>query len=117
MDFLTTLAILVALITIWLNILATLAIRHDHTLDSFQKNSQFILVWLIPIFGSSIVLHLIFNHSPEAVPHSWIPWPLRTLIFGRTIKNNKDREEDIDYRTRIENNHHQETNDIGENND
>lgn len=70
----------------------TLAIKYDHTLDRFQKLSQLLFVWLIPIFGASFVIHLVYDHSPEAIPKNWIPWPFKTLIYGKPIKRNNNRD-------------------------
>ena len=41
---------------LWLSFLATFAVRHDQTLDSFQKKAQAIIVWLVKklIFGRPI---------------------------------------------------------------
>ncbi len=93
MEILLILGIVVVVMLVWINILATIAVRCDHTLEPFQKNVQLLLVWLIPIFGASIVLRLVFDHSPEAIPKAWIPWPLKNLIFGKQIKSNKNRDD------------------------
>ena len=99
MDIILALWLLILLVILWLNVLATLAIRYDHTLDKIQKTGQFFFVWLIPVLGASFVLHLVYEHSPETIPKSWIPWPLKNLIFGKPIKTNKHRDEnEIDCR-------------------
>jgi len=100
MDIILIVWLLVLLVTLWLNVLATMAIRYDHSLDKTQKTGQQCIVWLIPILGASVVLHLVYEHSPEAIPKSWIPWPLKKLIFGKPLKDNRYRDEhEIDYRT------------------
>ena len=88
-------AILVAL---WMNMLASISLKHDDMLEPFQKKAQFIIVWLFPFIDASIILHLIFEHSPNAIPKKWIPWPFKGMIFGKDIKPNKDRDEnELDY--------------------
>lgn len=44
-------------------------------------------VWLIPFIGAAFVLKLVYEHSPEAIPKFWIPWPFRKIIFGNTARN------------------------------
>jgi len=79
------------LIYLWMNLISSIAIKHDDTLNSFQKKTQTILIWLVPYLGSSIVLHMVFDHSPEAIPQKLIPWPFKKLIYGKNIKENKHR--------------------------
>jgi hypothetical protein len=75
-----------------------LAIKYDHTLEKVQKIAQLIFVWVIPIIGAGFVLHLVFDHSPDVIPRSWIPWPFKGLIYGPKPKPNKNRDEtEIDY--------------------
>jgi len=74
-------------ILLWLNFLASLAVKYDHTLEKVQVIGQLIFVWLIPFLGAAFVLKLVFEHSPEAIPRSWIPWPFKKLIFNPPIKN------------------------------
>ncbi len=75
----------------WLNILATIAVRYDRTLDVLQKNSQTVFLWLVPIFGGVIVLHLVWDHYPDAIPKSWIPWPFKKIIYGKSQPTNRNR--------------------------
>lgn len=98
MELLLFLAIVVTAILFWLNTLATLAVKYDHTLDQTQKITQSIIVWLIPFIGAAFILHLVFEHYPQAIPRNWIPWPFKKMIFGSSIKPNKNRDDDeIDY--------------------
>lgn len=98
MEVFFIIAIVFVCILLWLNFLATLAIKHDHTLEKIQRVAQFIFVWLIPFVGASIVLHFVYEHSPEAISKNWIPWPFKNLIFGKSIKSNKNRDDsEIDY--------------------
>jgi hypothetical protein len=91
MEVLVGLGILFCVILLWLNLLATLAIKYDHTLEIFQKIAQFIFVWMIPFFGAGIVLRLVYDHLPKAIPRGWIPWPFKNLIYGKPIKPNHNR--------------------------
>lgn len=88
-------ASLAALMLVWLNVLAMLAIKYDYTLDQFQKIAQFMFVWIIPYIGASIVLRIVYDHLPEAIPRSWIPWPFKSLIYGEPIESNEDRNDRI----------------------
>jgi len=101
---LLVITVLAPLILIWLNILATIAIRCDQTLERFQRTAQLIFVWVIPFLGASIVIRIVYEHSPETIPRSWIPWPFKSLIYGLPIKSNPlrdDREpEDVNMRNR-----------------
>jgi len=83
---------------LWLNTLATLAVKYDHTLDKTQKIAQLFIVWLAPFIGAGFFLHLVFAHSPEAIPRNWIPWPFKKMFFGSPLPPNKNRDEnEIDY--------------------
>ena len=94
MDYLfPSIGVLLILIVIWLNILASMAVYCDKTLTPFQRYSQWAIVWLFPLLGASFVLHLVYDHSPEAIPENWIPWPFKGLIFGKQIRRNKNRSE------------------------
>ncbi len=79
--------IILILVLVWLNFIASLAIKYDHTLEKIQIIGQSVIVWLVPFFGAVIVLKIVFEHSPEAIPKSWIPWPFKKIVFGVPIKN------------------------------
>lgn len=91
MDIFLILLYVLIVFAIWLNILATMAIKYDNMLTPFQKKAQFIIVWLIPIIGSSIVLRIVFDHMPDAIPKFLIPWPFKKIIYGKPIPPNKNR--------------------------
>jgi len=98
MDALSIIAIISMCMLLWLNLLASLAIKYDQTLEKVQKVFQSVFVWIIPFVGASVVLHFVYEHSPEAIPKNWIPWPFKNLIFGKPIKSNKNRDDnEIDY--------------------
>ena len=78
---------------VWVNILATIAVRYDQTLNAFQKNAQSLFIWLIPIIGSGFILKLVFEHSPDAIPKKWIPWPFKGMVYGKQKKPNKNRDD------------------------
>lgn len=82
-----------ALMWLWINVLASFAVRHDATLENFQKLAQTVVIWLIPYFGAAFVLHLIWQQCPSAIPKAWIPWPLKKMIFGKAIPPNKNRDD------------------------
>ena len=81
---------LVLAIWLWSSILATIAVRHDATLESLQKKGQTVIVWLFPIVGAVFVLHLIWQHYPEAIPKTWIPWPLKNICLLYTSPSPRD---------------------------
>jgi len=85
--------VLATVLLVWLNGLATIAIKYDHSLKPFSRLAQYFIVWVIPFIGASTVLYFVFEHSPEAIPRSWIPWPFKTMIFGTPIDPNKNRDD------------------------
>ena len=87
MEIITAILIVFSLALLWLNFLASLAIRHDHILEKVQVIGQLLFVWLIPYFGAVFVLKLVYEHSPEAIPKAWIPWPFKNIVFGVPIRN------------------------------
>lgn len=80
-------------IILWLNILATIAVKCDYTVNNTQRVMQMFFVWLVPFLGASVVLRLVYQYSPNTIPRSWIPWPFKKIIYGKPIKANKNREE------------------------
>lgn len=89
-------AVFFIIIWAWLTILASFAVRHDATLERFQKIAQIIFVWLLPFLGSAFVLHLIWQHYPSAIPKAWIPWPFKKMIFGKAPPPNPNPNRDED---------------------
>ena len=93
MEILIGLGVVFCIMLLWLNALATLAIEYDHTLEPFQKIAQFVFVWVIPFIGAGVVLHIVYENSPETIPRSWIPWPFKNLIYGKPVKPNRNRDD------------------------
>jgi len=81
------------ILCLWLNVLATVAIRYDKTLESFQVKAQTVVVWLVPVFGAAFILHLVWQQYPDAIPKSWIPWPFKRLIYGKEKPRNRNRDD------------------------
>lgn len=79
---------------IWLNVLATIAVVYDPTLESAQRKGQLVIIWLGPFVGAGFILHLVFQHYPNAIPEKWIPWPFKGLIYGKGLQRNRDRNDD-----------------------
>jgi len=92
-SFLIPLAALASIIWVWLNTLASIAIRCDKDLEPFQRVAQFIFVWVVPYVGASIVLRIVYEHSPNTIPRKWIPWPFKNLIYWPLIKSNPLRDD------------------------
>lgn len=87
------LAIVLLFILLWVNILGTIALKNDLTLESFQRYPQLVVVWLIPYFGAALILHLLNQQSPQAIPRKLVPWPLKSWIFGKERPKNKNRDD------------------------
>lgn len=64
----------VALIVIMANAMATVALIRTSGLTRFQKIAQGVIVWMLPIVGASLILHLIGQSDRAAIPQ-WIPDP------------------------------------------
>ena len=97
MDVFTALAIIFPIaMLLWLNVLATYSANSDSTLDSFQRKAQIIIVWLVPLFGSLLILYLVSQHEPEAIPQKLVPWPFRGIVFGKRRKPHKHRDDNVD---------------------
>jgi hypothetical protein len=77
---------------LWLSLIGTIAAKFDATLDPFQKKAQILIVWFIPFIGASLIIYLVNQHSPEAIPRNLIPWPFRKLIFGKPRPRNTNRD-------------------------
>jgi len=90
-DLFIIISIVFLLIFLWLNFLATISVKYDHDLNSYQRNAQYFIIWFLPFFGASIVLFFVYQHSPDAIPKGWIPWPFKAFIFGAPIKPNRNR--------------------------
>ena len=88
------LCLAVLVVCIWLNILATIVVNHDFTLEPVQRKGQLVIVWLFPIVGAAFILRLLFQHYPDAIPEKWIPWPFRGLVYGKEHPRNRSRNED-----------------------
>ena len=78
---------------VWLNGLASISVKYDHSLKPFARLAQYLIIWAFPFIGASTVLYFVFDHSPEAIPKNWIPWPFKTMIFGTSINPNKNRDD------------------------
>ena len=87
-----TASILATLVWLWLTTLGVIAAKYDSTLEPFQRKAQIIIVLFVPFFGAAIVLHLVNQHSPEVIPKQWVPWPLKSLIFGKPRPRNRNRD-------------------------
>ncbi len=77
---------------VWLNVLATIAIRCDATLERTQRIGQLLIVWLVPLIGAPLILRFVNEQSPDAIPKTWIPWPFKKLVYGGDIERNRDRQ-------------------------
>jgi hypothetical protein len=70
----------VAMIHVGLAISASWAVWHDDTLGAGQRWMQALLAWLLPFAGPLIVLHLVAEHCPAAIPQCLKSWPLAILF-------------------------------------
>jgi len=85
--------VILILYWVWLVALGSFAVIYDSTLDTLQKTSQIIICWVIPIIGATFILHLIWQHYPDVIPRSWVPWPFKGMVFGKPSKPNQNRDE------------------------
>jgi hypothetical protein len=69
-----------------------IAARFDSTLDPFQKKAQIVIVWIFPYVGASLIIFLVNQHSPDAIPRNLVPWPFKNLIFDKLRPRNKNRD-------------------------
>ena len=92
MELIVIFIIVLLLTWIWLNIIAIVAIKHDSTLDEFQKKAQIALVLLVPFLGVVLVLYLVNQHSPEAIPRGLVHWPFKSLVFGKQRPKYRNRD-------------------------
>jgi len=81
-----------AFLLLWMNGLALAALRKDDTLNKFQKVAQGIFVCIVHYFGAVIVLHLVLQHLPSAIPKAFLPWPFKRLVVNKLkqLKSNND---------------------------
>jgi hypothetical protein len=52
-------AILVLMLLCGINLLASIRLYKCETLIPFQKKAQFIVIWLLPVIGALLILHLL----------------------------------------------------------
>jgi carbon starvation protein CstA len=71
-DVLIGIAALVGLFVIAANLLATVALVRTTSLTRFQKVAQGVIVWVLPLLGAFLVLHLI-GQSDRVAIEEWIP--------------------------------------------
>jgi heme/copper-type cytochrome/quinol oxidase subunit 2 len=62
----TVILLPVLVIVLWLNVKATLAVKHDAYSLKLQKVVQLLIIWVVPIIGSVIVLAI--HRSDEKHP-------------------------------------------------
>ncbi len=93
-EFISLLFVIVLfLFWLWLAFIGSVAAKYDETLEPFQRNAQMVICWLVPFIGASIVLYLVNQHSPNAIPRKFIPWPFNSIIFSKYRKPNTYRDE------------------------
>jgi hypothetical protein len=63
---------MVGLIVVLANLLATAALIWTSSLTRFQKVAQGIIVWVLPLLGAWLVLHLL-GQSDRAAIEEWLP--------------------------------------------
>ncbi len=83
--------LLIAVYTIYLNVMASIVIRYSFWLSRFRRVPQSVFVWCAPLLGAGLVLHLLYLDAPNVLPKTWIPWPFKKMIHGKPIKPNKNR--------------------------
>ena len=88
LDILSLVLLLSALFSAWV----TYRIVHDHLSTSGQRVAQTILVWLVPVLGAMIVLHM-QRQNPEVSTGKYREPPDPGDDFGmsgRSVRNFKE---------------------------
>ncbi len=93
MEVLILLPILAVALSVWLSFIASIALKSDKTLTPLQFYVQLITAWTIPILGSVLVLHFIYEHAPGSIQLRFIPWPFKSMVAGKKVKANANRDE------------------------
>ncbi len=107
MDFFTVFIFLgAATVWVWLSVLGVVAAKCDQTLEPFQRKAQIMIVIFVPWFGAALVLYLVHRHSPEAIPKTLVPWPIRGLVFAKALSPNKNRDDNEGPAEELSRGHH-----------
>jgi len=86
-------ALIFIAVYLWMNLVATISLCRDGGIEPFQRYAQILLIWLIPYVGSALILFLMVQISPDKIPRKMVPWPFRSLIFGRHRPSNTNRDD------------------------
>jgi len=78
-----TILFFIILLALYLNILATFTVFQDTTLQTTQRISQIVFIWIVPFICSLLFMHLSYQLNPKFVPLWLVPWPFRKIIMGR----------------------------------
>jgi len=92
MDLLTIFSVLGGCLVLYLNVVATITIKMATTLEPPQKLAQIFVVWLIPLVGALLVLHLIVETEPNLFSFKLIPF--RAVSSGKKTKSSNRRDDD-----------------------
>lgn len=87
MNYVLIIFVLFVLVAIYLNIVSTVALLKTDVLEKPQRIAQIIISWVIPIFGSLFVLHILVSTDTECLKPKWLIWPFRSIIFGKKNTN------------------------------
>ena len=83
----------VSLLAVYLATLATVAIQRDRELRVGPRIAQLLLAWLLPVLGPALVLFVVSEHSPDIISRLPAAWPLKRIIQGRRIVENRYRDD------------------------
>ena len=64
--------IVVALVAASLDVVATVCLVRTTQLTRFQKVAQGLIVWLVPVIGALVALHLLVESDPDVVRRRWL---------------------------------------------
>ena len=64
----TVIFLLVLVVWLYVNVAASWALARAASVSRQRKLAQALLVWLIPFLGAWLVLHLLADAEPEAIP-------------------------------------------------
>jgi len=88
MDIILIGVVLATCLWLWLTVLSILCLMLDPDLNPIQRWGQALVVLLVPYLGSTLILKLVNDHSPDVIARFYIPWPFSLMILDRKLSRN-----------------------------
>jgi hypothetical protein len=61
------------LFVLLLDVMATVSLVRSEDLSRLRKVAQLLVVWLVPVIGAHVVVRLLNESEPHAIPDRWVP--------------------------------------------